>query len=138
MNAILPMQRSPDIPMIHRSSTTQTLCPLDHLIASSSMEEHQAHLKQVLQRLSDHGIIVNPAKWSYRTRLPGTPCQCPKSRISSPSSSRLPPTYFSPNCAKIFEPLSKLLRAPASGACRFNWGEEAVTAFNTIQKSSSC
>ena len=34
----------------------------DLLIASASPEEHTLHLRQVLQRLDDHGIIINPAK----------------------------------------------------------------------------
>ena len=34
----------------------------DLLIASSSPEEHQSHLRQVLKRLSERGIVINPAK----------------------------------------------------------------------------
>ena len=34
----------------------------DLLITSASPEEHLLHLRQVLQRLNDHGIIINPAK----------------------------------------------------------------------------
>ena len=34
----------------------------DLLIVSSSPEEHQSHLCQVLMRLSEHGIIINLAK----------------------------------------------------------------------------
>ena len=37
----------------------------DLLVASSSPEEHQQHLRQVLQRLSEHGFIINPSKCMF-------------------------------------------------------------------------
>ena len=37
----------------------------DLLVASSSPEEHQQHLRQVFQRLSEHGIIINPSKFRF-------------------------------------------------------------------------
>ena len=37
----------------------------DLLVASDSPEEHQQHLRQVLQRLSEHGIIINPSKCEF-------------------------------------------------------------------------
>ena len=40
----------------------------DLLIASTSLEEHKTHLRQVLQRLSDHGMVINPAKCLRRLR----------------------------------------------------------------------
>ena len=35
----------------------------DIIIASTSREEHKTHLRQLLQRLSYHGIVINPAKY---------------------------------------------------------------------------
>ncbi|KAK7877068.1 hypothetical protein WMY93_032223 [Mugilogobius chulae] len=37
----------------------------DILVASSSVEEHMTHLRQLFQRLSDHGLIVNPTKCQF-------------------------------------------------------------------------
>ena len=37
----------------------------DVLIASGSPEEHEDHLRQVLQRFYDHGIVINPAKCKF-------------------------------------------------------------------------
>ncbi|XP_061566754.1 uncharacterized protein LOC133420887 [Cololabis saira] len=37
----------------------------DILVASSSTEEHLAHLKLVFQRLDEHGLIVNPTKCQF-------------------------------------------------------------------------
>ena len=34
----------------------------DLLVASTSQEEHLGHLRQVLERLQDHGILINTAK----------------------------------------------------------------------------
>ena len=41
----------------------------DILIASPNMEEHKSHLAAVLKRLSDFGLIINPAKclWAQST-----------------------------------------------------------------------
>ena len=37
----------------------------DILIASASPEEHMTHLRQLFERLSEHGLIVNPAKCQF-------------------------------------------------------------------------
>ena len=39
----------------------------DLLVASSSPEQHQEHLRQVLQRLSEHGMVINPSKCQFGT-----------------------------------------------------------------------
>ena len=119
-------------------------------------EEHQTHLRQVLQRFSDNGIIANPAKCvlgamkldflGHRVRAQGI--QPLESKVQAirefpePTSLRQLREFlglvnfyhrFVPNCAKILEPLNKLLSAP--GRRHFNWGEEAITAFNTIKEA---
>ena len=40
---------------------------IDDLIASTSPEEHKLHLRLVLERLHNHGILINPTKcvWGY-------------------------------------------------------------------------
>ncbi|KAK7930700.1 hypothetical protein WMY93_007095 [Mugilogobius chulae] len=37
----------------------------DILVASSSDEEHRAHLREVFRRLETHGLIINPAKCQF-------------------------------------------------------------------------
>lgn len=37
----------------------------DILIASTSVDEHMAHLRQLFERLSEHGLIINPAKCQF-------------------------------------------------------------------------
>ena len=39
----------------------------DLLIASTSPEEHQHHLRQVFQRLSNFGVVINPTTVSLRS-----------------------------------------------------------------------
>lgn len=40
----------------------------DLLIASASPEQHKDHLHQALQRLSNHGIVINPSKCKLGVR----------------------------------------------------------------------
>lgn len=37
----------------------------DILVASSSAEEHEQHLRQLLDRLKAYGVVINPAKCSW-------------------------------------------------------------------------
>ncbi len=37
----------------------------DLLIASTHAEEHERHLCQLFTRLSDYGLVINPAKWQF-------------------------------------------------------------------------
>ena len=64
-HAVRSPQCSPDFPAFYRPGATLPFVYAyldDLLIASTPAEEHHAHLRQVLQRLSDHGMIVNPTK----------------------------------------------------------------------------
>ena len=43
-----------------------TFCFVDDiLIASATREEHLLHLREVFQRLSDHGVLLNPSKCTF-------------------------------------------------------------------------
>ena len=59
---------APDIPAIHRPSAARLIRYFwyayinDLLIASRSANEHKQHLRLVLERLSEHGILINPFK----------------------------------------------------------------------------
>jgi len=37
----------------------------DILVASSALDEHLQHRQALFQRLSDHGLVINPAKWEF-------------------------------------------------------------------------
>ena len=68
-HAIRSSQRCANLPTFYRSGLRRLpYCYQyidDLLVASDSPEEHQQHLRQVLQRLSEHGIIINPSKCEF-------------------------------------------------------------------------
>ena len=131
---------------------------IDDLIASPSMEVHQAHLWEVLQQLSDHGITVNPTKcvtgvtevdfMGHRVTSQGI--QPLEDKVCA-IRDFLQPTLlhklreflglvnfyrrFIPNCAEIMEPFNKLLGAPEVGTHHFTWSEESATAFTAIKEA---
>ena len=130
----------------------------DLLIASPSREVHQAHLREVLQRLSDHGITVNPTKCvigvtelhflGHRVTSQGIQPLEDKVRAirNFPQATSLRKLSeflglvnvyhrFIPNCTEIMEPLNKLLGAPEAGTHHFTWSEESATAFTAIKEA---
>ena len=109
----------------------------DVLIASSSEEEHYHHLRAVLQRLSEYGIIVNPAKCvfgvseleflGHRVSSKGVQPLPEKVEVINsfprPDSQRKLREFlglinfyhrFLPQGATILQPLNDLLAEPAS------------------------
>ena len=110
----------------------------DLLIASSSPEEHMSHLRQVLQHLSEHGIVINPAKsvlgvphddfLGHRVHAQGISPLDEKVNVirafPRPNSLRQLREFlglinfyhrFIPNCAAILEPLNSMLSSPTKG-----------------------
>lgn len=105
----------------------------DLLVASDSPEQHQEHLRQVLQCLSKNGIIINPSKCEFGA----TELDFLGHRVSAQGIHPLPervkavkdfptPTslrklreflglinYYHPNCASILGPLNSLLATSA-------------------------
>ena len=128
------------------------------LIASTSLEEHKTHLRQVLQRLSDHGMVINPAKCvfgvseldflGHHMSEQGT---YPAIGREGQSHSGLPPpvsprkfreflglvnfyNHFIPNGANILQPLNKLLSSPENTPRHLAWDQESTAAFNAIKQ----
>ena len=129
----------------------------DLLIASASMEDHLTHLRQVLQRLSDHGMVINPSKCvlgaseldflGHRVTACGIrPLEDKVSAIRNfpqPSSLRGLREFlgmvnfyhrFIPNCAGLLQPLNQLLSSPKHTSSQLTWVEAATTAFHTIKQ----
>ena len=70
-NAIWSPQCSTNIPKVHRRGLDCCYAYIDDLlIASSSTEEHHCYFRSVLQRLSEYGIILNPAKCVFGVSEP--------------------------------------------------------------------
>ena len=130
----------------------------DLLIASISMEDHLAHLRQVLQRLSDHGMVINPSKCilgaseldflGHRVTARGIrPLEDKVSAVRNfpqPSSLRGLREFlgmvnfyhrFIPNCAGLSQPLNQLLSSSKNTSCQLTWDEAATTAFHAIKQA---
>ena len=128
----------------------------DLLIASANPEEHKHHLRLVLQRLSDHGIVINPAKsvlgvdqldfLGHQVDADGIKPLDEKVQairdFPKPASHRKLREFlglinfyhrFIPNCATILEPLNHLLATPKEGTKDIALNEEATAAFITIK-----
>ena len=130
----------------------------DLLIASHTPEEHMEHLRQVFQRLSDHGIVINPAKCvlgvseldflGHRVSAKGIRPLDEKVQsvrhFPQPMSVRKLRVFlglinfhhrFIPNCAAILQPLNRLLRVTGRKARHLPWDEQAATAFTAIKEA---
>ena len=130
----------------------------DLLIASASPEEHKTHLRQVLQRLSDQGMVMNPAKCVLGVpeldflghRVSAQGIQPLEGKVSvirdfpQPVSLRKLREFLGlinfyhrliPNCANILEPLNRLLSSPENNPRHLPWDEESNTVFNAIKQA---
>ena len=130
----------------------------DLLIASSSPEEHTQHLRLVLERLSDHGIVFNVARSVF-----GVPSLdflghhvdsegiCPlDEKVQAIRDFPQPTTQwklreflglvkvyhrFVPNCANILQPLNAFLTNSKNGTKTIVWNAAAITAFTSIKET---
>ena len=130
----------------------------DLLVASNSPEQHKEHLHQVLRRLHEHGIIINPAKCEFGVseldflghRVCSQGIQPLPERVKAIKDFPTPTSLcklreflglvnfyhrFIPNCASILGPLNSLLAAPTEKDHKLHWTKQATTAFNTIKES---
>ena len=155
MYAIRSSQRCADLPTFYRPGTPRYAYIDDLLIASNSPEEHKEHLRQVLDRLSEHGIIINPLKCEFGVkelnflghRVNSQGIQPLPDRVKAVADFPTPTSLrklreflgllhfyyrFIPNCASILGPLNSLLAAKVH---RLTWSEEATASFNSIKES---
>ena len=130
----------------------------DLLIASTSSEEHQHHLRQVFQRLSDFGVAINPAKCHfgatalqflghYVNRDGIRPLEekvqvirdfpLPQSHRQLREFLGLVNFYrrFLPHAADLLYPLTQLLGTSDSGTKEVIWTETALEAFSAAKNS---
>ena len=129
----------------------------DVLVASSSPEEHKQHLRAVLGRFSEHGIVINPSKCEFGvpqlTFLGHTVDQHGirplPSKVETLCAFLRPTTQrklreflglvnfynrFIPNCACILSPLNSFLgKRHKKGDIQ--WTDEAIHAFDTIKET---
>ena len=126
------------------------------LIASKNPEEHQQHFRQVFQRLSDYGVIINPAKCRFgathlqflRHHIDCDGIHLLDSKVQvirdfpPPKSHRKLREFlglvnfyrrFLPHAADLLYPLTQLLGDCSSGTKEVKWTETTQAAFNAIK-----
>ena len=129
----------------------------DLLIASTSPEEHKLHLRLVLERLHNHGILINPSKcvWgAAQLKFLGHHVDTqgihpledkvqvirdfpqPTSQCKLREFLGLVNFYrrFLPGCARVLQPLNQLLSNCKSSTKNIAWCEDATTAFSSIKE----
>ena len=123
------------------------------LVVSPNGEEHEEHLRTVFQRLSEHGIIINPDKCEFGVpqlnflghKVTGQGIQPTEEKVSvirdfpQPTSQRkilgLVNFYhrFIPNCSAILHPLNDLLSSTKTKTQELHWNTNATEAFQTVK-----
>ena len=129
----------------------------DLLIASTSTEEHLQHLKIVLERLNEHGLLINVSKSLFGTSALDflghhvtSEGICPLTyKVKVIQDSPQPSTHrklreflglinfyhrFIPGCAAILKPLNALL-AGTKGNATLAWDEASMAAFTDIKQA---
>ena len=130
----------------------------DVLIASATPEEHLRHLRTVFDRLSTHGIVVNPNKCLFgvteldflghhinRHGITPLPEKVQVVRdFPQPQSQRQLRQFiglvnfyhrFLPHCADLMRPLHALLTSSTPKSQTLTWNATALAAFNATKEA---
>ncbi|XP_075741287.1 uncharacterized protein LOC142790172 [Rhipicephalus microplus] len=130
----------------------------DLLIASSTPEEHEWHLRYVLQRLTENGIVINTAKCVFGVltlsflghSISSAGVQPQKDKVEAVRQFPQPKNLrqlreflglvnfyctFIPKCANILHPLHSLLAATGSKATAIQWNDQSTEAFRMIKEA---
>ena len=130
----------------------------DLLIASSNPEEHKYHLRLVLERLNEHGIIINPAKCVFGVnhleflghQVDSQGIRPLEEKVQVIHDFPQPTTQcklreflglinfyhrFIPGCADLLHPLNALLSSSNNGPKSLPWSDEAIVAFTAMKEA---
>ena len=130
----------------------------DVLIFSQTAEEHVNHVRQVLQRLHDHGVVINPAKCQFGAaeldilghRVNSSGIYPLEERVSAVRNFARPTTYrklreflglvnfyhcFVPHCATLLQPLHDLLSSGKGENQTLSWTSDAEKAFSAVKNA---
>ena len=131
---------------------------IDVLVASSSYDEHVQHLQMVLERFEKYGVVINPSKCEFGvTKLQFLGHQVDKEGIKPleekviaiqnfphPNTRKQLREFlglvnfyhrFVQNCAKILQPLNKLLSTTKDDKVQLQWDDDATAAFSAIKEA---
>ena len=124
----------------------------DLLIASRSTDEHRQHLHLVLERLSDHGILINPSKCAFGVEqldflghhVDSQGIRPLEEKVQAIREFPQPTTQrklreflglinfyhrFIPGAADILHPLNAILVASKDSTKTVQWNDNALAAF---------
>ena len=124
----------------------------DVLIASPDLETHRQHVRQVLQRLHDHGLVINPSKCVFAADsleflshvvsadgIQPTPNRVTAiNEFSRPTSLRQLRRFlgmvnyyrrFIPQAAQLVRPLTDMLAGKPKYSSAFPWTDATESAF---------
>jgi len=126
----------------------------DILVASSSLAEHLQHLQTLFQHLSDHGLVINPAKCEFRKSevnflshtISAAGIRPHITRVEAVCTFPVPQDKalhqfvglinyyhcFVPRCAEILQPLHLALTADS-----FTWTASCQLAFDAAKVALS-
>ena len=130
----------------------------DVLIASKDSEEHKQHVKQVFQRFTDYGILLNPSKCEFGSseltflghHLNSQGVRPLEDKVSAirefpqPSTQRKLREFlglvnfyhrFISHCAHILQPLNNLLNRAHGSKQTVQWDDQATQAFINIKQA---
>ena len=126
----------------------------DVLIASSSYDEHVQHLQMVLERIQKYGVVINPSKCEFGVNSLVTRwtkgIQPLQEKVFAIKNFPLPNTRkqlreflglvnfyhrFVQNCAKILQPLNKLLSTTKDDKVQLQLNDDATAAFSAIKEA---
>ncbi|CAH8491960.1 unnamed protein product, partial [Dicrocoelium dendriticum] len=129
----------------------------DILIASSSDEEHLHHFDALFQRLTQHGVTVNPDKCELGQssidflghRISASGIEALPDKIQALKDYPAPSSFkqlrrflglvnyyrrFIPNCASIVQPMTDLLRGKQRS---FHFADDARLSFEKLKDAIS-
>ena len=130
----------------------------DVLIASKNSEEHKQYLKEVFQRFTKYGILLNPSKCEFGASELTFLGHCLNSQgvrpledkvsaireFPQPSSQRKLREFlglvnfyhhFIPHCAHTLQPLNDLLNRTPGNKQTILWDNQATQAFTNIKQA---
>ena len=130
----------------------------DLLIASPSPDEHLRHLRAVLERLEEHGLLINVPKSVFGVpelnflghRVNATGIHPLEEKVQVVRDFPLPTTQrklrefigminfyrrFIPNCARTIQPLNTLLTRTKRPSDAPAWTEASIAAFSNIKNA---
>ena len=130
----------------------------DLLIASASPQEHENHLRSVFQRLSGHGVVINPSKCEFGAsslqflghQIDSAGIRPLDHKVQVIRDFPLPTTHrklreflglinfyhhFLPHAAELLRPLNDLLKGLTKATKILAWTDEAQGAFRAAKEA---